>query len=161
MARDNKHQHVCAFCGRDESQISGTMLQGRMSFLCSECIYECMDFLQNADFDGADGFKSENVPKPKEIKAILDEYVIGQDKAKKTLSVAVYNHYKRLAQAESADEVEIEKSNMLMIGPTGCGKTYLVKTLAKLLISSISLRFPKSSSKSSTAILLCNPEIIT
>ena len=132
MARDNKHQ--CAFCGRDETEINGTLLQGRKAFLCSECIYECMDFLQNADFDTDTDFKSEGVLKPREIKAILDEYVIGQDKAKKALSVAVYNHYKRLESKNiSKDDVEIQKTNILMLGPTGCGKTFLAQTLAKIL----------------------------
>ena len=132
----------CSFCGRTQDQVR-KMIAGSGNhnvFICDECIELCSEILEEELGKQEEEDVEEEAPlfndihllKPKEIKAFLDEYVIGQDAAKKALSVAVYNHYKRIA-ADEKDGVEIEKSNMLMIGPTGCGKTYLVKTLARLL----------------------------
>jgi len=134
MARDIKNQRFCSFCGRSENQINGTLLQGPEAYICSECVLECTNLLHSTTFD-ADEFKPfENIPKPKEIKENLDQYVIGQEQAKKTLSVAVYNHYKRLGSNEFLnDEVELQKTNILLLGPTGSGKTYLAQTLARIL----------------------------
>lgn len=134
MARDSKNQRYCSFCGRAEEQINGILVQGPEAYICSECVMECMNLLESDD-NSRNGFQDfENVPKPREIKEILDQYVIGQEKAKITLSVAVYNHYKRLGNNEaSKDDVEIQKSNILLLGPTGSGKTFLAQTLAKIL----------------------------
>ena len=125
----------CSFCGKTQDQVRKLIAGSNNVFICDECIDLCGEILE----EELDGHEEEgldlndiNLLKPKEIKSFLDEYVIGQEDAKKVLSVAVYNHYKRV-MSDDKDGVEIEKSNMLMIGPTGSGKTYLVKTLAKLL----------------------------
>ena len=126
---------VCSFCGKREDQVK-RLLAGRNGYICDECIALCNEVLRE-DVQGTEKepLAVEELPKPKEIKAILDEYVIGQDEAKKTLSVAVYNHYKRINFQDSRDEndVDLQKSNILMIGPTGSGKTFLAQTLAKSL----------------------------
>mgnify|MGYP001741803048 FL=1 len=134
-----KQQKQCSFCGRTEEETGG-LLEGINSHICPECIYRGHQLLE--ELSGAEAKASEeaaqkelkDLPKPREIKEVLDGYVVGQDEAKRYLSVAVYNHYKRLAQPSAeTDGVEIEKSNILMLGPTGTGKTLLAKTIARLL----------------------------
>jgi ATP-dependent Clp protease ATP-binding subunit ClpX len=130
----------CTFCGKSQKQVR-KLIAGPSVYICDECIELCNEIIEE-ELGGAAAFSTESLdlPNPKEIKAFLDEYVIGQDAAKKQLSVAVYNHYKRIRAAgtltrsgKSHDDIEIAKSNILMIGPTGCGKTYLAQTLAKRL----------------------------
>ena len=134
-----KQQKQCSFCGRTEEETGG-LLEGINSHICPECIYRGHQLLE--ELSGAEAKSSEeaaqkelkDLPKPREIKEFLDGYVVGQDEAKRYLSVAVYNHYKRLTQPSAeTDGVEIEKSNILMLGPTGTGKTLLAKTIARLL----------------------------
>lgn len=153
----NKKDIRCSFCGRTENECGSILLSGVNGYICADCIQTASRMLSEyglIDDDAADDVgpayakskcakakkakvaaEKHSVPKPAEIKAYLDQYVIGQDDAKRTLAVAVYNHYKRLAsqQQASADEVEIEKSNIIMVGSTGTGKTLLARTIAKLL----------------------------
>ncbi len=121
----------CSFCGKAESEVK-MLLSGPGVFICDECVKQCQQVLAG-DFDAKDYGATDDLPKPREIKKILDEYVIGQEDAKKILSVAVYNHYKRIAHRDEGAEVELQKSNILMIGPTGSGKTFLVQNLARIL----------------------------
>lgn len=128
---------VCSFCGRDEHQVK-LLITGLSGFICEDCAKQAWDIVQQTGVmkqDGPNGqkFALKQVPKPTEIKAYLDQYVIGQDEAKRYLSVSVYNHYKRLQQPKDEDGVEIEKSNIIMVGSTGTGKTLLARTIAKLL----------------------------
>ena len=136
---DNKtprnSRRKCSFCGRSENEV-GFLITGMNGCICDSCSEQAYEIMQEAMHQkkGAPGeLNLKELPKPKEIKEFLDQYIIGQDDAKRYLSVAVYNHYKRLLQKVDKDDIEIEKSNMLMVGPTGCGKTYIVKTIAKLL----------------------------
>ena len=128
----------CSFCGKREGQVK-RLISGRGVFICDECVDFCKSMLdKEKESDAAEQLaNAADLPKPQEIKAILDEYVIGQDEAKKTLSVAVYNHYKRInyeiQNPESKRDLELQKSNILMLGPTGSGKTLLAQTLAKIL----------------------------
>ena len=132
MAKNEEKKEVCcSFCGRRESEV-GRLILGNNTYICNECVKLCSSILN-------DGFEEEiydaqdiELPKPKEIKEVLDQYVIGQEEAKKILSVAVYNHYKRIERTEE-DDVELQKSNILLIGPTGSGKTFLVQNLARIL----------------------------
>ena len=126
----------CNFCGRPESEVSFLITGLNDAQICDECAEQAAQIVKDNTFRepaGVPSLKKESIPKPKEIKEYLDQYVIGQEEAKKFLSVAVYNHYKRLMQEKSADDVEIEKSNIIMVGYTGTGKTLLAKTIAKKL----------------------------
>ena len=123
----------CSFCGKPQEQVKKLIAGNNNVFICDECIDLCAEILEEEMDDNEEVDLGEiNLLKPKEIKAFLDEYVIGQDAAKKALSVAVYNHYKRITSAKDM-EVDIQKSNILLLGPTGSGKTYLAQTLAKVL----------------------------
>jgi ATP-dependent Clp protease ATP-binding subunit ClpX (EC 3.4.21.92) len=133
MARyDDKKQVKCSFCGKTQDQVN-RIVAGPGVYICNECIELCSEILEEEFEDARVEQQLDEVPKPKEIKRILDEYVIGQEKAKRTLAVAVYNHYKRIRAEFTRSDVEIQKSNILLVGPTGCGKTYLAQTLAKIL----------------------------
>ncbi|MEG7530800.1 MAG: ClpX C4-type zinc finger protein, partial [Hungatella sp.] len=125
----------CSFCGKTQEQVRKLIAGSNNVYICDECIDLCAEILDE-EFDGREETELElgdiNLLKPKEIKAFLDEYVIGQDAAKKVLSVAVYNHYKRITSKKNMD-VDVQKSNILMLGPTGSGKTYLAQTLARVL----------------------------
>ncbi|MBQ3145350.1 MAG: ATP-dependent Clp protease ATP-binding subunit ClpX [Clostridia bacterium] len=136
MANKNNNQNVrCSFCGKAQEMVK-RIVAGPNAYICDECINICTNIIEDENYEddlGYEDIKSEDIPTPAEIKAILDEYVIGQDDAKKTLSVAVYNHYKRISCEEIIDDVEIQKSNVLLLGPTGCGKTLLAQTLARIL----------------------------
>lgn len=131
---------VCSFCGRGEDEVR-LLITGMNGFICENCAQQAYQIAQSAGALDADeeehvadtGFKVKKVPKPKEIKKYLDQYIIGQDEAKRFLSVAVYNHYKRLQQPKDDTGVEIEKSNIIMVGSTGTGKTLLARTIAKML----------------------------
>lgn len=139
MARNDTPKSVrCSFCGKAQENVK-KIVAGPGVYICDECVELCTSIIEAELYDdektGYELNELNNVPSPKEIKKVLDDYVIGQDEAKRTLSVAVYNHYKRIAHEEYAkkDEVEIQKSNILLLGPTGCGKTLLARTLAKIL----------------------------
>ena len=133
-----KLRKECSFCGRTEREVK-LLITGLNAYICEDCAQQAYRIVQenmprlNSSSAATAEDKKNKVPKPKEIKAYLDEYVIGQDEAKRYLSVAVYNHYKRLGQAPDKDGVEIEKSNIIMVGSTGTGKTLLARTIAKLL----------------------------
>jgi len=132
MSNEKMHSDKCSFCGRSPEQVD-SMVSGPNVNICNECIELCNDIIANQMAPDSPAVEFEELPKPAEIKKILDEYVIGQDRAKKSLAVAVYNHYKRISMPADDDEVEIQKSNVLLLGPTGCGKTLLAQTLAKIL----------------------------
>ena len=123
----------CSFCGKAQEEVR-KLIAGPSVYVCDECVELCNDILRD-EFGAEDtpAFELEDLPKPKEISSILDDYVIGQTRAKKVLAVAVYNHYRRLQQDSKKDDVELTKSNILFIGPTGSGKTLLAQTLARLL----------------------------
>lgn len=127
---------VCSFCGRSENEVR-LLITGINGFICEDCAKQAYDIIQStgvlAPKAGEGKFVLKEVPKPVEIKKYLDEYIIGQDQAKRNLAVAVYNHYKRLQQPKDEDGVEIEKSNIIMVGSTGTGKTLLARTIAKML----------------------------
>ena len=129
----------CSFCGKPESQVQ-LLITGLHGYICNECVQRCEELLQEVGMDKASAsgkgnhkYNLKEVPKPTEIKAYLDQYIIGQDDAKRYLAVSVYNHYKRLRQPHDDSGVEIEKSNIIMVGSTGTGKTLLARTIAKLL----------------------------
>lgn len=128
---DEKGQLKCSFCGKIQDQVK-KLVAGPGVYICDECIELCNEIIEEELNDEMD-LGLQNVPKPKEIKSILDQYVIGQESAKKSLAVAVYNHYKRINSGVKVEDAELQKSNIVMIGPTGCGKTLLAQTLAKIL----------------------------
>ena len=122
----------CSFCGKSQDEVK-KLIAGPMVYICDECIELCNEIiLEEAKKERFDYIKT-SIPKPHEIRKLLDDYVVGQDYAKKVLSVAVYNHYKRIESKAQFDDFEIQKSNILLIGPTGSGKTLLAQTLAKIL----------------------------
>jgi ATP-dependent Clp protease ATP-binding subunit ClpX len=134
MARptDSSEQLLCSFCGKSQRQVK-KLIAGPGVYICDECIDLCNEIIDE-ELAVPSSFDVENLPRPREIYEFLDEYVIGQDEAKRTLAVAVYNHYKRIQMSQGENnEIELQKSNILLLGPTGCGKTLLAQTLAKLL----------------------------
>ena len=139
MANSGKNNSVkCSFCGKTQNAVE-KLIAGPGVFICDECIKACNSILEDELYESEEQYtldENEKLPTPSEIKDTLDEYVVGQEEAKKTLAVAVYNHYKRINNAEKnkdINDVEIQKSNILLLGPTGCGKTLLAQTLAKIL----------------------------
>ncbi len=128
---DSKNTLYCSFCGKSQHEVK-KLIAGPTVFICDECVELCMDIIREEN-KSALVRSREGVPTPREICDVLDDYVIGQDKAKRILSVAVHNHYKRLSHIGKSDPVELAKSNILLIGPTGCGKTLLAQTLARIL----------------------------
>ncbi|CCU80495.1 ATP-dependent Clp protease ATP-binding subunit ClpX [Halanaerobium saccharolyticum subsp. saccharolyticum DSM 6643] len=136
MFKFGDHDHEdgelkCSFCGKSQDQVK-KLVAGPGVYICDECIELCNEIVEE-ELDEELELEFESVPKPKEIKGYLDQYVIGQDRAKKSLSVAVYNHYKRVNSNMMIDDVELQKSNIMMVGPTGCGKTLMAQTLAKII----------------------------
>ena len=129
--KKDKDSLYCSFCGKSQKEVK-KLIAGPTVFVCDECVELCMDIIKEDSKNNNLKIK-QSIPRPREIYSILNDYVIGQDRAKKSLSVAVYNHYKRLANTSSTPEVEISKSNILLIGPTGTGKTLLAQTLARIL----------------------------
>src|SRR5216117_276092 len=134
MARptDSNEQLLCSFCGKSQRQVK-KLIAGPGVYICDECIDLCNEIIDE-ELTAPPSFDIENLPKPKEIWEVLNEYVVGQEESKRTLSVAVYNHYKRVQMMQAPDaEIELQKSNILLLGPTGCGKTLLAQTLARIL----------------------------
>ena len=130
--RDPSDQLQCSFCGKSQRQVR-KLIAGPGVYICDECIELCNEIIDE-EFSGPEVLKDDDLPKPREINRILNEYVIGQEEAKKVLAVAVYNHYKRISMGpDSSDGTELQKSNILLVGPTGSGKTLLAQTLAKIL----------------------------
>ena len=131
----NRQGPRCSFCGKTQNAVE-RLVAGPNVYICNECISLCNDILNDEEFMDSQGGKQKEMkklPLPAEMKAVLDEYVIGQERAKRALSVAVYNHYKRINRKQRKEDVELQKSNILLLGPTGSGKTYLAQTLARIL----------------------------
>ncbi|OEH84179.1 ATP-dependent protease ATP-binding subunit ClpX [Desulfuribacillus stibiiarsenatis] len=128
---DEKGQLKCSFCGKTQEQVR-KLVAGPGVYICDECIELCTEIVEE-ELGSEEEFQLKEVPKPTEIRDVLDQYVIGQENAKKTLAVAVYNHYKRINSVQKNDDVELQKSNILLVGPTGSGKTLLAQTMAKIL----------------------------
>src|ERR687893_258927 len=148
MARptDSNEQLLCSFCGKSQRQVK-KLIAGPGVYICDECIDLCNEIIDE-ELTGPATFDIENLPKPKEIYSVLQEYVVGQEPAKRTLSVAVYNHYKRVQMMQSEEQdLELQKSNILLLGPTGCGKTLLAQTLAKILDGTVASLPPQGGRK--------------
>ena len=128
---ENSSTLYCSFCGKSQHEVR-KLIAGPTVFICDECVELCMDIIRE-EHKGSIEKSHDGVPTPAEINKVLDDYVIGQAKAKRLLSVAVHNHYKRLANEGQTGEIEIAKSNILLVGPTGCGKTLLAQSLARML----------------------------
>ena len=128
---EDKGQLKCSFCGKLQEQVK-KLVAGPGVYICDECIELCNEIIEE-ELGEEVAAGSKELPKPRDINRILNDYVIGQEEAKKILSVAVYNHYKRIEMGNKAADVELQKSNIIMLGPTGCGKTLLAQTLAKIL----------------------------
>ena len=129
---ESRDDLLCSFCGKSQDEVK-KLIAGPSVYICDECIQLCNEIIAEEYSQEIDEEFADQLPKPAEIKEALDQYVIEQDKPKKILSVAVHNHYKRINTKIDMDGVEIQKSNILLIGPTGCGKTLLAQTLAKIL----------------------------
>src|SRR3974377_1496138 len=133
MARpsDGNEQLLCSFCGKSQRQVK-KLIAGPGVYICDECIDLCNEIIDE-ELTTPTTLDLHNLPRPKDIYNVLNDYVVSQEEAKRTLSVAVYNHYKRVQMGTDDDEVELQKSNILLLGPTGCGKTLLAQTLARIL----------------------------
>ena len=121
----------CSFCGKTQDEVR-RIVAGPGVYICDECVLLCQEIVSD-DVDSVSRGDDIEIKKTREIKAVLDQYVVGQEAAKKALSVAVYNHYKRIQNQNKKSDVELQKSNVVMVGPTGCGKTYLAQSLARIL----------------------------
>src|SRR6187399_675121 len=133
MARptDSNEQLLCSFCGKSQRQVK-KLIAGPGVYICEECIDLCNEIIDE-ELTAPAQLDLDNLPRPRDIYAVLNDYVVSQEEAKRTLAVAVYNHYKRVQMAAEEDDVELQKSNILLLGPTGCGKTLLAQTLARIL----------------------------
>ena len=132
--KESRILYTCSFCSKGQDQVSRLIAGQRNTFICDACVQLCQQLIEEERASKDDPLLIDRIPTPKELHERLSEYVIGQDRAKKVLSVAVYNHYKRInSKADSSEGVELEKTNILLVGPTGCGKTLLAQTLAKIL----------------------------
>ena len=130
-ASEGNEQLLCSFCGKSQRQVK-KLIAGPGVYICDECIDLCNEIIDE-ELTSPAALDLDNLPRPKEIHTLLDEYVVSQEQAKRTLAVAVYNHYKRVQMAQEDGDVELQKSNIMLLGPTGCGKTLLAQTLARIL----------------------------
>src|SRR5437899_10824690 len=130
-ASDGNEQLICSFCGKSQRQVK-KLIAGPGVYICDECIDLCNEIIDE-ELTSPTPLDLDNLPRPKDIYELLNDYVVSQEEAKRTLAVAVYNHYKRVQMGQTDDDVELQKSNILLLGPTGCGKTHLAQTRARIL----------------------------